>query len=89
MQQIRRFTPIQRGFHLTLMLTFVIQSATGLARMYVGTGWGKGLVNLFGGYPNTLTIHKWVGLFMLLAFIIHLLYILTTITGQANLSSLD
>ena len=26
MTQIRRFTPIQRGFHLTLMLTFVIQS---------------------------------------------------------------
>ncbi len=79
MQQIRRFSPIQRGFHLTLMLTFSIQSATGLARMYVGTGWGKGLVSLFGGYSNTLTIHKWVGLFMLLAFIIHLLYILATI----------
>jgi len=64
------------------MLTFVIQSATGLARMYVGTGWGKQLTDLFGGYPNTLTIHKWVGLLMLFAFIIHLIYILATINWR-------
>lgn len=78
MPRIRRFTPIQRGFHLILMLTFVIQSATGLTRMYGGTGWGERMADLFGGYSNTLTIHKGVGLFMLFAFIIHLIYILTT-----------
>jgi cytochrome b subunit of formate dehydrogenase len=82
MPQIRRFTPIQRGFHLTLMLTFAVQSATGLARMYVGTGWGKTLAGLFGGFTASLTIHKWVGVFMLFAFGLHLIYILATINWR-------
>jgi len=69
---------MQRVFHLTLMLTFAIQSATGLARMYVGTGWGERLAGLFGGYIVTLIIHKWVGIFMLLAFAVHIVYILAT-----------
>lgn len=79
MTRIRRFTPPQRAFHLILMLTFALQSATGLARMYVGTEWGKRLAGLFGGYAGTLTIHKWVGLFMLSTLIVHLSYILITI----------
>ena len=79
MARIKRFTPAQRLFHLLLMLSFLSQAATGLARMYVGTGWGRFLASLFGGYDQTLRIHWRVGLFMLALLGIHVLYILIRI----------
>ena len=65
MARIKRFSPAQRVFHLLLMLSFLTQATTGLARLYVETNWGRFLASLFGGYNKTLTIHWWVGLFML------------------------
>ena len=47
--RIRRFSPLQRLFHLFLMLTFLTQASTGLARMFIETRWGKNLAGLFGG----------------------------------------
>lgn len=79
MKRIKRFTPAQRLFHLILMLSFVFQSVSGLARMYVGTEWGLSLANLFGGFQEALILHKWVGLFMLTGFGVHLLYLLIKI----------
>jgi len=69
------------------MLTFAIQSATGLSRMYLGTGWGERLAGLFGGYAAALSIHKWMGIFMLLAFTFHLVYILATRNWRRLLAS--
>jgi cytochrome b subunit of formate dehydrogenase len=75
MTLIKRFTPAQRLFHLVLVFCFLIQSATGLARMYITTDWGRGLSSLFGGYYGTLAIHWWVGLFMLAALCVHVVYL--------------
>ena len=75
MTLIKRFTLAQRLFHLVLMLCFVTQAVTGLARMYITTDWGKFLASLFGGYYGTLNIHWWVGLFMLAAFCVHIAYL--------------
>jgi cytochrome b subunit of formate dehydrogenase len=75
-QRIRRFTRTQRCFHAVLIVTFVTQTATGLARLFGGTTWGRFLASLFGGYSMTLQIHKWVGLFMLAAFGVHVIYLL-------------
>jgi cytochrome b subunit of formate dehydrogenase len=77
--RIKRFTPVQRLFHLVLMLSFVTQLATGLSRLYIQTAWGRFLVSLFGGPEQALTVHKSVGLFMLTAFGVHVLYILFNI----------
>ena len=77
--RVRRFTPIQRIFHLFLMVSFLIQAATGLSRMFIETRWGKGLAWVFGGYDSCLTIHKYVGIFMLCGFLIHGLYLLSGI----------
>lgn len=74
--RIKRFTATQRLFHLVLMVTFLIQSATGLARMYHETAWGQGLGNIFGGFEASLTVHIYVGIFMVCAFVVHVLYAL-------------
>lgn len=74
--RLKRFTPAQKGFHALLMLSFLVQAVTGTARMYIETGWGKALAGPFGGYEGCLTVHKYVGLFMLLLFLCHLVYAL-------------
>lgn len=73
--RIRRFTPVQRLFHLLLMLSFLTQGATGLARMYIETPWGKWLSWIFGGYESALTVHVWVGIFMICGFGVHFFYV--------------
>lgn len=75
MERIRRFTLVQRLFHLLLMLSFVNQAATGLGRFYIETSWGRSLVSLFGGYEEALVVHKWVGLFMLALLLAHIVYV--------------
>lgn len=74
--RIKRFTPPQRLFHLLLVLSFLIQSATGLARMYNQTSWGHTLGSLFGGYDAARNIHIYVGIFMLCGLALHVLYLL-------------
>ena len=75
MARIKRFTPVQRVFHLLLMLSFVMQATTGLSRMYIKTAWGRFLASLFGGYDTALSIHVAVGIFMLALFISHIVYL--------------
>lgn len=77
--RLLRFTPGQRLFHLVLMLCFLVQAATGLARMYHETAWGTGLGRLFGGFEGSLAVHIHVGIFMIGAFMAHLVYLLVTI----------
>jgi len=77
--RIRRFSPLQRLFHLFLMLTFLTQASTGLARMFIETRWGKNLAGLFGGYETCRTIHIYVGIFMLCVFALHVVYVLSRI----------
>ncbi|MBI4800717.1 MAG: cytochrome b/b6 domain-containing protein, partial [Desulfarculus sp.] len=77
--RLRRFSPAQRLFHVTLMLCFAIQSATGLGRLFSETPGGQGVGRLFGGYEPSLAVHKYVGLFMLALFVVHVLYLLASL----------
>ncbi len=79
MTRIKRFTSAQRFFHLMLIFSFVTQAATGLSRLYIETDWGRFLASLFGGYEQALFIHKWVGVFMLVLFCVHVLYVISRI----------
>ncbi len=79
MTRIERFTPIQRLLHFLLILTFVTQSVTGVARMYITTDWGQALASLFGGYHSAIYIHKLVGLLMLILFCANTIYLLTRV----------
>ena len=76
MNRIKRFTPVQRLSHIFLMVTFLLQSATGLGRMYMETGFGQWLCWLFGGYDATREVHIWVGIVMLGGFALHVCYLL-------------
>lgn len=77
--RIRRFSPVQRLFHLFLLITFLIQSMTGLSRMYIETAWGRALSRCLGGYENARDIHIYVGLSMLCVFLIHAIYLIIKI----------
>jgi cytochrome b subunit of formate dehydrogenase len=80
--RIIRFSATQRVFHLLLILSFLIQAATGLGRMYIETPWGKGLTRIFGGYEASLVIHKYVGILMICGFVGHVFYMLSRINWQ-------
>jgi cytochrome b subunit of formate dehydrogenase len=80
--RIKRFSPLQRIFHILLMLSFLTQGATGLARMYTETPWGKWLAGLFGGYEAALTVHIYVGIFMLCGLLVHVFYLFFKINWQ-------
>jgi len=86
--RIKRFTPLQRLFHLLLMLAFLTQSATGLARMYGQTPWGHNLGALFGGYDAARTVHIYVGIFMISGMAVHALYMLFKINWRGFPGSL-
>lgn len=69
-------------FHLLLVVSFLTQGATGLARMYIETSWGKKLAWVFGGYEACRTIHIYVGIFMMCLFTAHLFYIFSKIAWK-------
>ena len=52
--RLKRFPPVQRLWHLGLLVVFMILSVTGIAWMYFETPWGRGLAEQFGGFTGTL-----------------------------------
>ena len=86
--RIKRFNAIERLFHLSLMLTFVIQSATGFGRLYITTTWGKTLCAWLGGYEACLAIHKAVGVLMIVGFILHTLYLAQRVDWKNPIQSI-
>lgn len=80
--RIKRFTPLQQLFHILLMVSFLVQAATGLARMYIETAWGGRLAYLFGGYDTARSIHIYVGLLMLAGFLVHVIYLIVKLNWR-------
>ena len=79
---IKRFNRTQRLFHLFLMGTFLIQTATGFSRLFITTAWGKKLSSVFGGYETAHLIHQWMGVLMIAGFLVHCIYLITRIKWQ-------
>lgn len=77
--KIRRFTSVQRLFHLSLIVLFMLLSVTGIGVMFSGTIWGDGLNALFGGYQGSLQFHRITGLLMLAGFAAHIVYLVALI----------
>lgn len=86
--RIRRFTPLQRVFHILLMVSFLVQAATGLARMYIETAWGRQLAYLFGGYETARSIHIYVGLLMLTGFLVHVIHLIVKLNWRQPVRAL-
>lgn len=86
--RIRRFSVIDRVFHLSLMLTFITQAATGFSRLYYSTVWGKSLTQVLGGYENCLTTHKAVGVVMIIGLVIHTLLLFKRVDWKNPINSI-
>lgn len=86
--KIKRFNMIDRLFHIFLVISFLIQTATGFGRLLITTPWGKKLVYLFGGYESASLIHRWSGTLMICGFILHILYLLRQIDLKNPLKTL-
>ncbi|MDI6854003.1 MAG: cytochrome b/b6 domain-containing protein [Deltaproteobacteria bacterium] len=74
--RILRFSVFDRLFHLFIMVTFLIQAVTGMGRLLYATTWGKWVVGLFGSYETATAIHNTVGILMMIAFAVHIVYVL-------------
>lgn len=85
---LRRFTGVQRLFHLGLIILFMLLSVSGIAWMFIETPWGAGLVELLGGYPQVLVIHRYAGLAMLAGFVLQIAYLLAVVDWRHPLRAL-
>ncbi len=72
--RLKRYTPLQKIFHILLITTFLILSVTGVSLMYHSTDWGRSIAILFGGYSGTLQVHIITGIIMIAVFVIHVIY---------------
>ncbi|RJR47893.1 MAG: cytochrome C [Deltaproteobacteria bacterium] len=86
--RIVRFNVLDRLFHVFIMVTFLIQAVTGMGRLLFSTNWGKTVVNLFGGYDGATTVHKTVGILMIIGFVIHIIYVLAKVEWKSWRKSL-
>ncbi len=80
---IKRFGKLERMFHLFLMLSFLIQAATGFSRLFFPTSWGKQLARFLGGYETSLLIHETVGLLMMVGFVVHTAWLCSRINWKS------
>ncbi len=87
-KNVKRFTPTQIMFHWVLIVLFMLLSVTGLAWMYIETGWGQSLAAPFGGYAGALEWHNTTGLVLLALFAVHILYTIWIIDWKAFPGSL-
>lgn len=70
-QYVRRFSMLDRGMHVVVIITFMLLAMTGLPLMYASTSWAHFLSRLFGGEPAMRTIHIISGLVTLGYFFTH------------------
>ncbi len=71
-----RFTPTERLFHLVLVVTFLGLALTGLPLRYSDQPWAQKLARSLGGFGSTSTWHHICGVTMILAFLVHLAWLL-------------
>lgn len=85
---ITRFSLLDRFFHLGLMVTFIIQGLTGFSRIFITTYWGQRLASIFGGYEGATAVHRWVGILMIIGFLLHTIHMLARINWSRLRESL-
>ena len=81
--RIVRFNVLDRLFHLFIMVTFLLQAATGLGRLLYPTAWGKAVVSFFGGYDRASALHNTVGILMIIGFAVHIAYVLAKVEWKS------
>lgn len=85
---IKRYSKIERVFHLWIVLTFLNQAATGFSRLFIATTWGHKLTGILGGYKIAFSLHKVGGILMITGFLAHIVYLLTKIDRKNLIKSI-
>ncbi len=73
---VERFNRGERWAHTALIVCFMALSVTGVAWMYIETGFGKALAWPFGGAEGAVWVHRLFGLILLAIFAIHVGYMI-------------
>jgi len=69
---VLRFTRLNRGLHILMIISFLILSLTGMSLKFSYTGWAKVLSKFFGGFQSAGYWHRFAAVIMIIVFITHL-----------------
>lgn len=69
---VRRFSSMQMGVHITIVLSFLLLAATGLPLKFPDASWAPRLMSIFGGAEVAGYLHRLAGVITFGYFIWHL-----------------
>ena len=70
--QYERFTRLNRGLHVVMIVSFMSLALTGLTLKFSYTGWARTLSRLLGGFEAAGWIHRFGAVLMIGLFTTHL-----------------
>ncbi|MBI5883669.1 MAG: hypothetical protein HZB91_11265 [Elusimicrobia bacterium] len=70
--QVVRFTPLDRGLHATMIVSFITLAFTGMMLKFSYTGWALALSHFLGGFESAGFIHRFAAVVMFGLFGTHL-----------------
>lgn len=83
-----RFTVNERLQHAVLLVAFTVLVITGFALKFPESWWARPLIQVEGGYRIRAWTHRGAGLLLCVASAYHLVYLLGTQRGRAQLRAL-
>jgi len=72
-QYVRRFTGMQIGIHVTVVLSFLLLAATGLPLKFATASWAPGLMSFLGGPETAGWLHRFAAIVTFGYFAFHVL----------------
>jgi cytochrome b subunit of formate dehydrogenase len=72
-QQYLRFSRLNRGLHIVLIMSFLSLALTGMTLKFSYTGWAVLLSHILGGFEIAGYLHRFAAVIMFLIFFIHLI----------------
>ncbi|MBI5622362.1 MAG: hypothetical protein HY924_01150 [Elusimicrobia bacterium] len=70
--QVVRFTPLERGQHAVMIVSFITLAFTGMMLKFSYTGWAGALAHFLGGFESAGFIHRLAAVVMFGLFMTHL-----------------
>ncbi len=67
----RRFSPLQRGMHIVMMVSFLILAFTGMALKFSYMGWAQAVSNFLGGFESMGFQHRAAAIALFIVAIAH------------------
>jgi len=72
-EQVLRFSRLNRGLHIVMIISFISLSLTGMSLKFSYTSWAVALSHFFGGFEATGSIHRFAASVMMVVFITHII----------------